>query len=73
MNNISKCLFQNYHLLRYYVLSNYHYWKVFTANEENFGCVGFLSENDALEYLLKKLVQGAVANPTEELQQPLLR
>lgn len=40
----------------YYVLKNYHRWEVFYRERgKDYGCVGFPSECDALEYLLKKL------------------
>ena len=42
----------------YYVLKNYHRWEVFYRERgKDFDCVGFPSESDALEYLLKKLVK----------------
>ena len=40
----------------YYVLKNYHRWEVFYRERgKDYDCVGFPSENDALEYLLRKL------------------
>lgn len=42
----------------YYVLKNYHRWEVFFRERgKDYDCVGFPSESDALEYLLKKLVK----------------
>ena len=42
----------------YYVLKNYHRWEVFYRERgKDFDCVGFPSESDALEYLLKKLLK----------------
>ncbi len=42
----------------YYVLKNYHRWEVFYRERgKDYDCVGFPSESDALEYLLKKLVK----------------
>lgn len=42
----------------YYVLKNYHRWEVFYHERgKDYDCVGFPSESDALEYLLKKLVK----------------
>ena len=42
----------------YYVLKNYHRWEVFYRERgKDYDCVGFSSESDALEYLLKKLVK----------------
>ena len=42
----------------YYVLKNYHRWEVFYRERgKDYGCIGFPSESDALEYLLKKLVK----------------
>ena len=40
----------------YYMLKNYHRWEVFYRERgKDYDCVGFPSENDALEYLLRKL------------------
>ena len=40
----------------YYVLKNYYRWEVFYREHgKDYDCVGFPSESDALEYLLKKL------------------
>jgi len=40
----------------YYVLKNYHRWEVFFRERgKDYDCVGFPSESNALEYLLKKL------------------
>ena len=40
----------------YYVLKNYHRWEVFCRERgKDYDCVGFPSESDALEYLLRKL------------------
>ena len=42
----------------YYVLKNYHRCEVFYRERgKDYDCVGFPSESDALEYLLKKLVK----------------
>ena len=42
----------------YYVLKNYHRWKVFYRERgKDYDCIGFPSESDALEYLLKKLLK----------------
>ena len=42
----------------YYVLKNYHRWEVFYRERgKDYDCIGFSSESDALEYLLKKLVK----------------
>ncbi len=42
----------------YYVLKNYHRWEVFFRERgKDYDCVGFPSESDALEYLLKKIVK----------------
>ena len=42
----------------YYVLKNYHRWEVFYRERgKDYDCVGFPSESDALEYLLKKLLK----------------
>ena len=42
----------------YYVLKNYHRWEVFYRERgKDYDCVGFPSESNALEYLLKKLVK----------------
>ena len=40
----------------YYVLKNYHRWEVFYRERgTDYDCIGFPSESDALEYLLRKL------------------
>ena len=42
----------------YYVLKNQHRWEVFYRERgKDYDCIGFPSESDALEYLLKKLVK----------------
>lgn len=42
----------------YYVLKNYHRWGVFYRERgKDYDCIGFPSESDALEYLLKKFVK----------------
>ncbi len=42
----------------YYVLKNYHRWEIFYRERgKDYDCIGFPSESDALEYLLKKLVK----------------
>ena len=42
----------------YYVLKNYHRWEVFYRERgKDYDCIGFPTESDALEYLLKKLVK----------------
>ena len=42
----------------YYVMKNYHRWEVFYRERgKDYDCVGFPSESDALEYLLKKLLE----------------
>ena len=42
----------------YYVLKNYHRWEViFREHGKDYDCMGFPSESNALEYLLKKLVK----------------
>ena len=42
----------------YYVLKSYHRWEVFYRERgKDYDCVGFPSESNALEYLLKKLVK----------------
>ena len=42
----------------YYVLKNYHRWEVFFRERgKDYDCIGFPSESDALEYLLKKLLK----------------
>ena len=42
----------------YYVLKHYHRWEVFYRERgKDYDCIGFSSESDALEYLLKKLVK----------------
>jgi len=41
----------------YYVLKNYHRWEVFYRERgKDYDCIGFPSENDALNYLADKLV-----------------
>ena len=57
-NNISTNLihFENSVADGYYVLKNYHRREVFYRERgKDYDCVGFPSESDALEYLLKKL------------------
>ena len=40
----------------FYVLKNYHRWEVFYRERgKDYDCVGFPSESNALEYLLRKL------------------
>ena len=59
-NNISSDLvhFNNSVVDGYYVLKNYHRWEVFYRERgKDYDCVGFPSESDALEYLLKKLLK----------------
>ena len=42
----------------YYVLKSYHRWEVFYRERgKDYDCIGFPSESDALEYLLKKLLK----------------
>jgi hypothetical protein len=42
----------------YYVLKDYHRWEVFYRKRgKDYDCIGFPSESDALEYLLKKLLK----------------
>ncbi len=42
----------------YCVLKNHHRWEVFYRERgKDYDCVGFPSESNALEYLLKKLVK----------------
>lgn len=42
----------------YYVLKNYHRWEAFYRERgKDYDCIGFPSESDALEYLLKKLLK----------------
>ena len=42
----------------YYVLKNYHRWEVFYRERgKDYDCIGFPTESDALEYLLKKLLK----------------
>lgn len=42
----------------YHVLKNYHRWEVFYRERgKDYDCIGFPSESDALEYLLKKLLK----------------
>ena len=42
----------------YYILKNYHRWEVFYRERgKDYDCIGFSSESDALEYLLKKLLK----------------
>ena len=57
-NNISTNLihFENSVADGYYVLKNYHRWEVFYRERgKDYDCVGFPSESNALEYLLRKL------------------
>ena len=59
-NSISPDLihFENSVADGYYVLKNYHRWEVFYRERgKDYNCVGFPSESDALEYLIKKLVK----------------
>ena len=59
-NNISSDLvhFNNSVVDGYYVLKNYHRWEVFFRERgKDYDCVGFPSESDASEYLLKKLLK----------------
>ena len=59
-NSISSDLihFENSVADGYYVLKNYHRWEVFYRERgKDYNCVGFPSESDALEYLIKKLVK----------------
>ncbi len=56
-NNISIDLihFKNSVADGYYALENYHRWEVFYRERgKDYDCVGFPSESDALEYLLKR-------------------
>ena len=40
----------------YYILKNHYRWEVFFRERgKDYDCVGFPSESDALEYLLKRL------------------
>lgn len=42
----------------YYILKNYYRWEViYRERGKDYDCVGFPSESDALEYLLKKLLK----------------
>ena len=42
----------------YYVLKNYHRWEAFYRERgKDYDCIGFPTESDALEYLLKKLLK----------------
>ena len=57
-NNIStnNCYFENSVADGHYVLKNYHRWEVFYRERgTDYDCIGFPSESDALEYLLRKL------------------
>ena len=59
-NNISSDLvhFNNSVADGYYILKNYYRWEVFYRERgKDYDCVGFPSESDALEYLLKKLLK----------------
>ena len=59
-NNIDSNIvhFENSVADGYYVLKNYHRWEVFFRERgKDYDCVGFPSESDALEYLLKKLLK----------------
>ena len=50
--------FENSVVDGYYILKNYHRWEVFYRERgKDYDCIGFPSESDALEYLLKKLVK----------------
>ena len=57
-NNISTTIihFENSVADGYYMMKNYHRWEVFFRERgQDYDCMGFPSESDALEYLLKKL------------------
>ena len=42
----------------YYVLKNYHRWEVFYRERGNeYNCMGFPSESDALLYLSERLIR----------------
>ena len=59
-NNVDTNLvnFENSVADGYYVLKNYHRWEVFYRERgKDYDCVGFPSESNALEYLLKKLLK----------------
>lgn len=59
-NNISSNIvhFENSVADGYYILKNYHCWEVFYRERgKDYDCLGFPSESDALEYLLKKIVK----------------
>ena len=56
--NTSIVHFENSVADGYYVLKNYHRWEVFYRERgKDYDCIGFPSESDALEYLLKKLLK----------------
>ena len=56
--NTSIVHFENSVADGYYVLKNYHRWEVFYRERgKDYDCIGFSSESDALEYLLKKLLK----------------
>ncbi len=57
-NNLSTSLvhFENTVSDGYYVLKNYYRWEVFFRERgKDYDCLGFPSESNALEYLLRKL------------------
>lgn len=58
-NNISPDIvhFENSVADGYYISKNYYRWEVFFRERGNdYNCMGFPSESDALEYLLNKLI-----------------
>ena len=56
--NTSIVHFENSVADGYYVLKNYHRWEVFYRERgKDYDCIGFPSESDALEYLIKKLLK----------------
>lgn len=56
--NTSAIHFENSVSDGYYVLQNHHRWEVsFRERGTEYECIGFPSESDALEYLLKKAVK----------------
>ena len=56
--NTSIVHFENSVADGYYVLKNYHRWEVFYRERgKDYDCIGFPSESDELEYLLKKLLK----------------
>lgn len=57
-HNISPTIvhFENSVADGYYVLKNHHRWEVFFRERgQDYDCVGFPSESNALNYLLEKL------------------